>query len=261
MKTFRTFLACLPGLVAVPLFAQPQIGGGTCSTATLSGNYSATLTGRAFNTALAFSSTSEAVGSVNFDGLSKVIFTLTTNTNKTFNTPQTLSGTYTLQANCVGAISNTSGDVGLFTLESYNQGKSYFIAGQDGLYQFTGSGGTLPTTCPVSLTAGNYPINGTGFGITSGALSSTFNILGVIQLSGANTIAMNIFVAANGSTKNISATGSYTVMSNCVGTATLTDSSGANYTLSIEFTNASGESFILASASPSGLFTATGRSL
>jgi hypothetical protein len=31
MKAYHTLLACLPGLLAVPLLAQPQIGGGTCS--------------------------------------------------------------------------------------------------------------------------------------------------------------------------------------------------------------------------------------
>jgi len=261
MNSYRAFLACLPGLLAVPVLAQPQIGGGNCSTATLNGSYSATLTGRTLTSGVSFVATDEGVGSVTFDGQSKVTFTLTTNTNKTFGAAQTLAGTYTLQANCVGAISITSGDSATFTLESYNSGKAYLITGQDGVYAFTGSGSSLPTTCPTSLTAGAYPINGTGFGLTSGAISSSFNVLGVLQIAGTNTVAMNVFVAANGSTKNISATGSYTLSTNCTATAILTDASGNNYSLAFEFTAGNGNNFIFASASAGSVFTATGRAL
>jgi hypothetical protein len=245
----------------VPLLAQPQIGGGNCSTATLNGNYSATLTGRIINSAVTFSASTEGVGSVNFDGQSKVTFTLTTNTNKAFGTAQTLTGTYTLQANCVGTLTLTVGDSASFTLEAYNQGKDYLITGQDGTYAFTGSGVVLPTTCPTALTAGSYPVNGTGFGLASGAITSVFNTLGLIQLSGTNTIAMNLFVASNGSTKNISATGTYSLGTNCTATATLTDSSGNSYSLALEFTSANGENFAIVSSSSTGIFSGTGRIL
>jgi hypothetical protein len=261
MKSFRAFLACLPGLLAVPLLAQPQIGGGNCSTATLTGGYSATLTGRVISSSVAFSSSTQSVGTVTFDGQSKVTFALTNNTIKTFGTAQTLSGTYTLQANCVGAVSITSGDTASFTLEAYNQGKDYLLTGQDGVYQFTGSGSVLPATCPATLTAGSYPVNGTGFGLTSSAISSVFNVLGMIQLSGTKTIAMNVLVAANGGTKNISATGTYTLANNCSATASLTDSSGTAYSLTLEFTATNGNNFVLASASTTGIFTGTGRVL
>lgn len=261
MQASRTFLACLPGLLAVPMLAQqPQIGGGTCSTATLTGNYSITLTGRSTSLA-SFLGTTESVGTANFDGLSKITLTMVNNTNKTFNTPQTLTGTYNLQANCLGTVTITSGDMATFTIESYNQGKDYLMTGMDGTYALTASGGILPATCPSTLTAATYPINGTGFGLNSGALSSVFTALGTLQLSGSSTAAMNLFIAASGGTKNISATGSYTVMPNCLGSATLSDSSGNSYTLSFVFTTTSGGNFILATASSTLLFTGTGRPL
>jgi hypothetical protein len=261
MKSNRTFLAFLPGLLAVPLLAQPQIGGGNCSTATLTGGYSVTLTGRALNSSVAYLTTTEGVGSVMFDGQSKVTFTMTVNTIKTFGTAQTLSGTYTLQANCVGVVTITSGDSASFTLSAYNEGKDYLLTGQDGVYAFTGSGSVLPATCPTGLTAGAYPVNGTGFGLASGAISSVFNALGLIQLSGTNTIPMNLFVASNGGTKNISATGTYSLATNCTATATLTDSGGNSYSLAIQFTSSTGDNFILASSSSTGIFTGTGRVL
>ena len=261
MISFRGFLACLPGLLAVPLLAQPQIGGGNCSTASLSGGYSATLTGRTLSSSVAFSATTESIGSVNFDGQSKVTFTLDTNTNKAFGTAQTLSGTYSLQANCVGVVTITSGDSATFSLEAYNQGKDYLITGQDGTYAFTGSGSVLPATCPTTLTAGSYPVNGTGFGLNASALSSTFNVLGVIQLSGTSIIAMNLVEATNNGTKNISSTGTYKLGTNCTGTASLTDASGNTYSLVFEYTSGNGNNFIFSSSSAGSVYTASGRAL
>lgn len=261
MRGNRTILACLPGLLAVPLLAQPQIGGGNCSTATLSGGYSAILTGRALSSAVAFSITTESVGSVTFDGQSKVTFTLTNNTAKVLGTPQTLSGTYTLQANCTGAVTLTSGDSATFSLEAYNQGNNYLLTGQDGTYAFTGSGTVLPATCPKTLNSGSYPVNGTGFGLTSAAISSVFNVLGMVQFSGTNTVAMNLVLATNSGTKNISATGTYSLATTCSATATLTDSSGTSYALTFVFTAANGNNFAIGSGSLGSIFTGTGRVL
>jgi len=261
MKVHQTILAILPGLLAVPLLAQPQIGGGTCSSATLSGNYSATLTGRDLNSSVTFSNTTQGIGSVSFDGLSKVTFTLTTNTNKIAGTAQTLSGTYSLQANCVGILTITTGDAASFTLVAYNTGKDYLITGQDGTYAFTGSGGVLPATCPASLTAGTYIVNGSGFGLTSTTISSVNNFLGVIQFSGTNAIASAISISTNGGTTNSSGTGTYTLSPNCSATATLTSASGATQVVVLEFTSASGGNFIFSLASPAVVSTGSGRSL
>ncbi len=261
MKGNRMFLAWVPGLLAVPLLAQPQIGGGNCSTATLSGSYSATLTGRAFTSADSLTSTTEAVGTVTFDGQSKVTFSLTTNTNKTFGTATTLSGTYSLQANCTGSVTITTGDTATYALEAYNLGKDYLITGQNGTSTFTGNGSLLPATCPSSITAGSYPVNGNGFGLTSNAISTSINTIGVFQFSGTNTIAMNVSVVTLGSTKSISATGTYSLTTNCSATATLTDSSGTSYSLTLEFTAGNGNNFIYASASPTSMFNGAGRVL
>jgi len=260
MKVQHAIVLCLPFLLAAPVLAQPQIGGGICSSATLSGNYSTTLTGRELS-ATAFVSTTQGIGSVNFDGLSTVTFTLVTNTNKSFGTQQTLAGTYSLQANCQGVLTITSGDTASFTLESYNEGKNYLITGQDGVYALAASGSVFPANCPASLTAGSYPFNGTGLGLSSASISGVFNILGMIQFSGTNTIAISAFVAANTGGTNVSATGTYTLSSNCTATASLTDTSGINYSLVFQFTSASGNNFILSSASVQGIYTGSGRAL
>ena len=261
MKVHHGLMAFLPFLLAMPVLAQPQIGGGTCSSATLSGTYSATLTGRDLSSAVAFSSSTQGIGSVVFDGLSKVTFTLTTNTVKAFGIPQTLSGTYSLQANCVGVLTLSSGDNASFTLEAYNLGRAYLLTGQDGVYSLTANGSVLPATCPASVTAGSYVVNGNGFGLSSAAISSTFNLLGMIQFSGTNTIAVNINLASSAGAKTISATGTYTLSSNCTATANVTDASGITYSLVFQFTAANGNNFVFSSASVQSIYTATGRVL
>jgi hypothetical protein len=264
MKQTRKYvraLRWLPFLLAAPMMAQSQIGGGTCSSATLNGSYSTSLTGRQLNSSVAFTNVAEAVGSVTFDGLSKAVLTLTSNTGSTTGTPQTLSGTYSLQANCVGVLTITSGDTATFTLEAYNSGKDYLITGEDGTYVYIGNGGVLPATCPAGLTAGNYPFSGSGFGLTLNAVSSAFEIIGLVQFSGTNTISVNASIVPGGTVKTLSATGTYTLSSGCAATASVTDGSGIVYTMVLEFTSASGGNFIFSSASSANIFTGSGRPL
>jgi hypothetical protein len=261
LNRIRILSWALPCFAVLPLMAQSQIGGGTCSSASLTGAYSVTLTGRALNSAVTYTSATEAVGSVTFDGLSRVTFTLTQNTAGVTGAAQTLSGSYSLQANCLGALTVTSGDSASFTLEAYNTGKAFLITGQDAAYTFTGNGGTLPATCPVGLTAGSYPFSGSGFGLTSSTISGAFEIIGLVLFSGSNTISINANIVSGGPVKTISATGTYTLSPGCSATASVTDGSGTTYALVLEFTSASGGNFILSSASAASIYTGTGRPL
>jgi hypothetical protein len=83
----------------------------------------------------------------------------------------------------------------------------------------------------------------------------------MIQFSGTNSIAITAYVASNTGGSNVSATGTYTLSSDCTATASLTDTLGIDYTLMFQFTSASGNNFILSSASVQGMYTASGRSL
>src|SRR5277367_206325 len=109
MYLCRTTLRWLPCLLAAPLFAQPQIGGGTCSSSTLKGIYSLTISGRDLSSSVSFSNVLQGTGTATFDGLSAVTFNLTNNTNKLAGQGQTWSGTYSLQSNCIGTVSITTG--------------------------------------------------------------------------------------------------------------------------------------------------------
>jgi hypothetical protein len=262
----RHFLAILPGLVAVPLMAQPQIGGGICSSSTLSGTYSASLTGRDLSSSMSFSNATQSLGSVVFDGLSKVTFTLTNNTNKAAGTAQTLSGTYSMQSNCIGVVTIAGGDTASFMLEAYSNPSSkvaenYLLTGQDAAYSMLGSGNLLPTTCPTSFTAGTYAFNGSGYLLSSTTISTVLNILGTITISGTNTITTSATVASGAGSKPLSQTGTFTMTPNCSATAKLTDTSGNAYVLTLEFTDASGRNFTLISSSPVSIWSGSGRPL
>src|ERR1035441_373596 len=122
--TLLLTFVCLP---AVPVLAQTTIGGGSCTSGTLNGTYEFLLNGRQVAATGAVSKVFQGVGTSAFDGLSKVTLTMTANivgATQSFGTPTVYSGTYSLQSNCVGSISITSGDTGTFTVEAYAQVKA-----------------------------------------------------------------------------------------------------------------------------------------
>jgi hypothetical protein len=258
MKLF--VLAALPCLLGTPLLAQPQIGGGTCSSATLSGNYSLTITGRDLNSTVNILNALQGIGSATFDGLSKVTFTLTNNSNSQLGKAVTLSGTYSMQANCIGTINITSGDTGTFTLISYNQGTDYLITGQDGTYSYTGSGNTLPATCPTTI-SGVYSFNGSGFVLNSNAITAVDYLSGLFQFNGTGSVTTTWYVTGNSTP--VTTTGSYTIGTGpgCTATASITDPSGNAYSLVFTLTNAGGTNFIFGASNSKMMFSGSGRTL
>jgi hypothetical protein len=271
MNLNRSLLYCVLAIplavpLTMPLEAQPQIGGGTCTSSTLNGTYSLTLSGRDVGSSVAFSNIVQGVGLATFDGLSKVTFTLTNNTNKAFGVAQTLSGTYSLQSNCIGAVSITSGDTASFILGSFNSGTNFFVTGQDGVYSFIGNGNTQPTaTCSAAQLNGTYAFNGNGFALNSNAIAAVNYISGLVTFDGVGAATGDWYVSPGSSTGPTLTTGTFTVSSNCTGTATLTDSSGNAYALTITITNVTnagaGTNFIFGGSNAKLMFSATGRTL
>jgi len=259
MKMFKVVLISTLFSTAT-LMAQPQIGGGVCSSAALSGTYSLSLSGRDVSSSVIFSSVLQGMGTATFDGLSKVTFSLTNNTNQTARSAQTYSGTYSLQANCAGLLTLTSGDSASYALVAYNEGKDFLITGADGTYSLTGSGSLMPTvTCAAALLTGSYAFNGSGFALKTGSVSAVNNISGVLQFDGTSAITGTWYVTASGQPTTANLTGQYAVTSGCGATATVTDGSGNTYALVMTITAASGSNFIVSGASPSLMFSGSGR--
>jgi hypothetical protein len=270
MKVHSAALACLGWAslaypAAGPLSAQTQIGGGICSSASLTGAYSLTLTGRDVASTVTFSKISESLGTATFDGQSKVTFSVTTNTIQASGVPQTLSGTYSLEANCSGVLNLASGDTASFTLEAFNNptgslSRNFLIAGNDGSYSFTGNGGLLPSTCTASLLSGAYAFNGTGFALTEGAVSGVNDISGLLQFDGKGAVTTTWYVSSGATTSNTTA-GEYIVGPGCTALAGVTDPAGNIYVLTFALTSANGSNFLLSGTGPSLMFTGSGRTL
>jgi hypothetical protein len=224
----------VPCLLAAPMLAQTTIGGGTCNSATANGVYAVTITGRQVTTSGNFTNVIQANGSATFDGLSKVTIALTQDTGSAAGTPVTWSGTYTVQSNCAGAVTINSGGSATFTmaLDSAGSGvaNSFLLSGSDATYFYSGSGNIQPSSCAASTFAGVYTINGTGYSLSSSAVNGAMALAGLLQFDGHSVVTANLSIVGSASSSTL--TGSYSVSSNCLGSAMLTDSKGGSYVMS-----------------------------
>lgn len=242
MKQSHSALLTLSACVlAAPLLAQPSIGGGTCSTSTVTGNYAVSITGRGVSAVTGSgsggASTSEnitmvfqAVGSAAFDGLSKATFTLVADTNQAAGTAMTWSGTYTVQSNCAATVTITSGGTATLNLLLYNNGASFTLTGSDSSYAYAGSANTQAVGCSTSTLAGQYAVTvGSGYlGMGAATAGGAAGATGIAVFDGQGNVTFNGAFSANsllgGVTGSISGTltGTYSMGANCVGTGTIT---------------------------------------
>ena len=86
----------------------------------------------------------QSAGSASFDGQSKVTLNLTANRNSSTGTPLVYSGTYSVQANCLGSINITSGDTVTFTMNVFLQGRTFALIGSDATYAYNGRPHMMP---------------------------------------------------------------------------------------------------------------------
>lgn len=255
----------LISLLALPLIAQTQTPAPSCSTATMSGTYYLTLTGRNLNSSMALSASYQAVGTASFDGMGNVSFALTSSTNVLQGVTQALSGTYTLPSNCAGTVTIATGDSATYTLIAWNQGKNFTITGYDATYALSGTGGLQPPVCATSLLSGTYVFSGNGYTVSPGsgmgsAIASVFSISGLLTFDGRGSITGNWTTNTNGSSTPDSISGTYSLNSSCAGTATVADSSSTSWTLTFTMTATDGANFTVDGANQLMQFSAAGHS-
>ena len=242
-RWFLTTVLC--GLPAC-LLAQPQIGGGTCSSATLSGNYAVSITGRQLGASMpgVFGAYLEGNGTANFDGQSKVTLSLTVNTNQTAGTALNWSGTYTVQANCLGQISVATGgsaklNVAIDSVNPANMTANFALSGSDATYTYSGSGNPQPAGCSTATLAGVYAYNASGVFLNSGVVNSPFTSVGLMQFDGQGSLTVSGWGYGSGSNSNpmLTWSGTYS-LTDCIGAATLMDTNGhtvnANFSVTSE---------------------------
>jgi hypothetical protein len=222
----------LPFLLAAPMLAQTTIGGGTCSSATANGTYAVTITGRQVTTAGNFTNVFQANGSATFDGQSKVTIAMTEDTGSLSGAPLTWSGSYSVQANCAATIAIATGGSATFNMALYDQGNDFILTGTDATYAYSGSGNVQPTGCSAATVVGVYTATGTGYSLSSSAVNGAEALSGLLQFDGLSVVTANLSLVQGTSSSTSTLTGSYSVSSNCLGTATLTDSKGGSYVMS-----------------------------
>jgi uncharacterized protein (TIGR03437 family) len=238
-------------------FAQPQIGGGTCSTASLTGNYAATFTGRNVSSSGTFTGLFQSIGAVNFDGQGNFTSTYVVNTNSVAGQTGKANGTVSISSNCSGTITFPNGP---YNLVVYNQGKSYLSSGADNGSTYTSTGTVLPAACLTASLSGVYAFNANGYVFSGTSITGVSAVTGLIQFDGqGNVTAANWSMTAGTTTTTVAASGTYTVNSpsSCLGTATLADTKGNAYPLSFAITNATGADFDLLASGPQLTFTGT----
>jgi hypothetical protein len=179
----------------------------------------------------------QANGTATFDGLSAVMLTLSSNTLQAVGTSLPMSGTYMVEANCVGSIEISSGGSATFNMAIYDSdatsGASFAITGSDATYSYSGSGNTTPSGgCSLAMLSGVYAFTSTGFGFSAGAVNQAQNITGLLQFDGHGNVTANTNIAS-GSGASLTLTGTYSMSSSCAGSAMLTDASGNSYAMSL----------------------------
>jgi uncharacterized protein (TIGR03437 family) len=186
---------------------------------------------------------------------------MTANTNQAAGTAQTLKGTYTIPSTCVGSLNFTTGDMASYTVIPFNTGHSFVVTGTDATYILTGSGNPQPPACLTSTVSGSYVFSGNGYVLaTGGVISGTNDISGLFQFDGAGGITGSWSNTTSTASASDTISGKYTVSASCVGSATVTDPSGAGYTLTFTATSADGANIALIGATATDIFTSTAHS-
>ncbi len=230
----------------------------TCTNATLNGTYSLLLTGRDVLPSAALTKAFFGVGTATFDGVGAFTFSMNVTTNASAGVTQNWAGSYNLPANCLGSVTVTSGDVALLTLIPYNSGNDFTLTGQDGTYEYTGSGAPQPASCIAATFSGPFAFTGTGDLFSAGSITGVNAISGLLQFDGVSAVTASWTVSTGSSQSSDTLTGKYTLGSVCTASAALKDSSGIVYNLNMSLTTADGANFALVLGNSNGAFTGTG---
>lgn len=251
-KPYNRLLALALAL-AGGAFAQPQIGGGTCSLSSLAGNYWFSFAGRLVSSAGTFQGVQQQVDFINFDGKGNFTGTVFQNSSQATGQSVSTGGTLTIASDCTGTVSVGGGT---HSLVVYNGGTTFNVSGIDkkGIVG-SGTGAVLPSACVTSLLSGPYAFSANGYVISASSVTGVANVNGLLQFDGmgAVTAKWDTFTPA---ITAVSATGNYSVNtpSPCLGTVTLADSGGNAYSLVFAITNPKGGDFQFIASGPQLIF-------
>ncbi len=221
------FLASIILLGAAGLKAQSSGETQTCTNATLTGPYGYVLQGSLVNTEEEALEPYADMGSWTADGNGNISGSGTQSFAGTIETGTTITGTYTVNANCTGSATltygNSIGSLGLnFTV--VNNGEGLRIVQTTSGFIVSGGARRQPTNCVLESLNGSYSFNISGSIIDSNGNVDPYVDSGQITFNGTGNFSVidtNSLVGTVASNRSFS--GTYITSSNCTGTLSFTD--------------------------------------
>jgi uncharacterized protein (TIGR03437 family) len=219
----------------------PQVGGGSCGGSTVSGTYFYLLAGTVSNSGqgVPYAEFGELVanGSGNITtGQSRQNLDGQTNT-------YALSGSYTVSSNCTGAFElaiNTQQQTSIkLNFQIINNAQSMLVAVPNANEVVTGTAYRTTAAPGGSATCGNGSLSGTYGYVLTGAESSAgrsflYSNSGQLFADGNGNLTATALVNLGGTFSSVSGTGTYSLASNCQGTAAITTQAGtSNYIVAV----------------------------
>ena len=229
---FCLFLSC--PFLAVHLHGQAQIGGGTCTNTTLNGTYYYVTGGTLVsgNTIYPYAELGKLVA----DGQGNVSGRSQASVGGSL-ASYTLAGTYSVQANCSGTLTLTANSQASapVTFQVLNGGEGAVIAYSQQSAVITGRAYRSDGAgqCANASLSGGYAYLLTGVAYLSGS-GYYYSQAGNVVSNGNGDISGVAMVNTNGTTVATTFTGSYSLGSDCSGTAHVSSSSGtSNYSIAV----------------------------
>ena len=132
----------------------------------------------------------------------------------------------------------------------WSNGQQYNISGSDATYIYTGNGTNLvPAACATSTLSGPYTYTASGFTQSGTTQTGSADESGVLQFDGQGNVTASYTQTSGGTTAvPLTSTGTYSVTSGCLGSATLMDSSGKSNALNFVIESPQGQTALLLEA-------------
>lgn len=192
----------------------------SCTNATLVGNYGFTVTGVDSSGELAAS-----VGQLTADGKGNLTGTFTNSTAGVISSNVPLTGTYSVKTNCTGTatITPSGGAATSFSLVVVSTGGQFELTEtQAGSSQYGYALAQGKATCTNAGIKNTFGFRGGGF--TAPQVPNAW--AGQVKLNGLGSVTGSESASFGGTIESFSLTGTYSVSSNCTGTATFNGGTG-----------------------------------
>lgn len=230
-------ILALSFLLAAAVHAQPQIGGGTCGNASMTGVYYYLLSGNL----LSGSQVTPYVelGQLTADGRGRFSGFSRTGVGGPISA-HTLAGTYSVQSNCTGTMALTvdSQPGGSISFQVVNDGAGATFAFSTGAGVVTGRAyrqavAAGQSQCTAATLSGSYAFLLTGLVFQSGSrlyYSQIGNVIG----DGRGNLTATGMANVSGTSVTVNGQGSYVVGNDCSGTVSIRNPNGtANYYIAV----------------------------